>query len=93
MIYLQIVMEKLISKIEKVPRGIQCEKSRKDTTSSVKTGLSYISISPKKGGTEPGVQKRKRSLLASHIRWKCSIKITRYSVKAKPDIKVMKIGG
>ena len=36
-------------KIEKVPRGIQCEKSRIDTASSVKL-VSTIRKSPKGGG-------------------------------------------
>ena len=46
-----------------------------------------------KRGTEPGVWKGKRYLLASHTRSKCSMETTRNSVKIKPGIKVMKIGG
>ena len=46
-----------------------------------------------KRGTEPGVRKGKRSLLASHTRCKCSMETTRNSVMVKPGIKVMKIGG
>ena len=45
-----------------------------------------------KTGTEPGVRKGKRSLLASHTRCKCSIETTRNSMKVKPGIKVMHIG-
>ena len=73
--------------------GIQGEKSRKDTTMSVKL-VSPIGVlaSPQKR-TEPGVWKGKRSLLASHTRCKCVMKTTRNSVKIKPGIKVMKIGG
>ena len=44
---------------------------------------------PKKG-TEPGVQKGKRSLLACHTRCKCSMETTNNSVKVKLDIKVIK---
>ena len=65
----------LKGKIEKVPRDIQCKKSRKDPESSEK----LVSLSqqfeqkqvPK--GMEPGVRKDKRSLLACHTRCKCSI--------------------
>ena len=45
---------------------------------------------PKKG-TEPGVRKGKRSLLACHTCCKCSIENTCYSVKIKLGIKVMKL--
>ena len=44
-------------------------------------------------GKEPGVQKGKRSLLASHTRCKCSMETTRNSPKVRSGIKVMKIGG
>ena len=44
-----------------------------------------------KRGTEPGVQKGKRSLLASHTRCKCSMETTHNSVKVKLGIKVMKL--
>ena len=43
-----------------------------------------------KRGTEPGVRKGQRSLLACHTRCKCSIETTRNSVKVKLGIKVMK---
>ena len=46
-----------------------------------------------KRGTGPAVRKGKRSLLASHTRYICSMETTRNSVKVKPGIKVMKIGG
>ena len=52
-----------------------------------------ISKSPRGGGAEPGVRKGKRSLLASNTRCKCSMETTRNSVKVKPGIKVMKMGG
>ena len=65
------------SKIEKVPRGIQGVNSRKDTASSVR-------LAPK--GTEPGVRKGKRSLLACHTRCKCSMEATHNSVKVKLGI-------
>ena len=44
-----------------------------------------------KWGTEPGVRKGKRSLLASHTRCKCSMETTHNSVKVKFGIKVMKL--
>ena len=44
-----------------------------------------------KRGTEPGVRKGKRSLLASHTRCKCSMETTHKSVKVKLGIKVMKL--
>ena len=44
-------------------------------------------------GTEPGVRKGKRSLLASYTRCKCSMEITHYSVKVKLGIKVMQLVG
>ena len=71
-------------KIEKVPRGIQGEKSTKDMASSGKIRTS----SPK--GPKPGVRKDKRSLLACNIRCKCSMETTRNSVKAKLVTKVMR---
>ena len=42
-------------------------------------------------GTEPGVRKGKRSLLACHTRCKCSVETTRNSVKVKLGIKFMKL--
>ena len=43
-----------------------------------------------KWGTEPGVRKGKRSLLASHTRCKCTIETTHNSVKVKLGIKVVR---
>ena len=43
-----------------------------------------------KRGTERGVRKGKRSLLACHTRCKCSMETTHNSVKVKLGIKVMK---
>ena len=45
--------------------------------------------SPKRG-TEQGVQKGKRSLMACHTRCKCSMETTNNSVKVKLGMKVMK---
>ena len=42
-----------------------------------------------KRGTEPGVRKGKRSLLACHTRCKCSMETTHNSVKVKFGIKVI----
>ena len=80
------------SKIEKVPRGIRGEKSSKDMASS-RNLVSTIGAlaSPKKWGTEPGVRKGKRSLLACHTRCNISIETTRNSVKVKVGFKVMKL--
>ena len=44
-----------------------------------------------KRGTEPGVRKGKRSLLARHTRCKCSMETTRNSVKVKLGTRVMKL--
>ena len=43
-----------------------------------------------KRGTEPGVRKGRRSLLACHTPYKCSMETTHNSVKIKLGIKVMK---
>ena len=46
--------------------------------------MAYLSTSKSQnGGTEPGVQKGKRSLLACHTRCKCSIETTHNWVKVK----------
>ena len=84
-------MQTIQSKIEKVPRGIQGEKSSKDMA-SLRNLVSTIGAqaSPKKG-TEPGVRKGKRSLLACYTRCKCSMETTHNSVKVKLGIKVMKL--
>ena len=44
-----------------------------------------------KRGTEPGVRKGKRSLLACHTRCKCFMETTHNSVKVKIGIKVIKL--
>ena len=44
-----------------------------------------------KGGTESGVRKGKRSLLACNTRCKWSMETTHYSEKVKLGIKVMKL--
>ena len=50
-----------------------------------------IQLTRKTGERNPGVRKGKRSLLASHIRCKCSMETTHNSVKVKLGIKVMKL--
>ena len=78
------------SKIEKVPKDIQGEKSEKETTCSgelVSTIGAYAS--PK--GTEPGVRKNKHSLLECHTRCIWPIKSSRNSVKVKLGFKVIKL--
>ena len=57
-----------ISKIEKVPRGIQVEKSSKDMASSgnLVSTIGTQAYSIKWGGAEPGVWKGKRSLLEDY---------------------------
>ena len=81
----------LLSKIEKVPRGIQGEKSSKDMASSKNLVSTLEHKQVPKRGTEPGVRKGKRSLLASHTRCKCFMETTYNSVKVKLGIKVMKL--
>ena len=68
------------SKIGKVSRGIQGEKSSKNKESSryLVSILEHKQV-PKRG-TQPGVRKGKRSLLACHTRRKCSMETTRNSV-------------
>ena len=74
--------------------GNRGEKSGKDMASS-RNLVSTIGeqASPKMGGTEPGVRKRKRSLLACHTRCKCFMENTHNAVKVKDKvgIKVMKL--
>ena len=60
------------SRIEKIPRDIQCEMSRKDTTSSEKF-VETVGHKQVPKGTEPGVRKGKRSLLTYHICCKYSM--------------------
>ena len=79
------------SRIEKVPRGIQDERSSKDMASS-RNLVSTIGAqaSPKmEDGTK--CPEGKRSLLACHTRCKCSKETTYNSVKVKLCIKVMKL--
>ena len=76
-------------KIEKVPRGIQGEKSSKDMASSRNLVSKIGAQASPKRWTEPGVRKGKRSLLASHTRCKCSMETTHNSVKVKLGIKVI----
>ena len=54
----------LLSKIEKVLRGIQDKKSSKDMTSSRNLVSTIGAQARPKKGTDPGVRKDKRSLLA-----------------------------
>ena len=63
-------------KIEKVPRGIRGEKSSKDMASSRNLVSTIGALASPKMGTEPGVRKGKRSLLACHTRCKCSMETT-----------------
>ena len=62
-----------IGKIEKVPRGIRGEKSSKDMASSRNLVSTIGALASPKMGTEPGVRKGKRSLLACHTCRKCSM--------------------
>ena len=84
-------MRQKLSKIDKVPRGIQGEMSSKDTESSEIWSQQLEHKQVPKCGTEPGVRKSKRSLLACNTRCKSSKETTRHSVKVKLDIKVMKL--
>ena len=79
------------SKIEKVPTGIQGEKSSKDMASSRNLVSTIGAQASPKRETEPCVRKDKRSLLACNTRCKCSIESTHNSVKAKLGIKVIKL--
>ena len=82
----------LLSKVEKVPRGIQGEKSSKDIATV--RGIWSQQLEHKqvpKRGTEPDVRKGKRALLARLTRCKCSMETTQNSVKVKFGIKVIKL--
>ena len=81
----------IASKIEKVPRGIQGEKSREGTAIAGKLVSTIGTQASPNRGTEPGVWKGKSSLLACHTCCKCSLETTRNSVKVKIAIKVMKL--
>ena len=83
------ISDPLPSKIEKIPRGIQSEKSSKDTISLRNMVLTIGAQVKPKRGTEPGVRKGKSSPLACHIRCKCSMETTHNSMKVKLSIKVM----
>ena len=78
-----------VSKIEKVPRDIQGEKLSKATESSSHQSQQLEHKQVSKRGTEPGVRKGRRSLLACHTRCKCSLQTTHNSVKL--GIKVVKL--
>ena len=87
----EMLLKRFKSKIEKIPRGNQGEKSGK-TSNFEKNCLNNRSISKSpKNETEPGVRKGKPSLLSCHTRCECSILTTRNSVKNKLSIKVMKV--
>ena len=62
-----------------------------NTTSSVKLVATIGTEASPKKGTKPGVQKGMRFLLACHARLKCTMETTRYSVKVKLGIKLMKL--
>ena len=74
------------SKIEKVPRGIRGEKSSKDMASSRNLVSTIGASASLKMGTEPGVRKGKRSLLACHTCRKCSMETSQFG---KSHIKVI----
>ena len=82
------------SEIEKVPRGVFKVKSPAKTWQV--QGIWPQQLEHKqvpKRGTEPGVRKGKRFLLASHTRCKCSMETTHTcnSVKVTLGIKVVKL--
>ena len=79
------------SKIKKVPRGIQGEKSSKDFASSRNLVSTIGAQANPKKVTEPGVRKGMRSLLAYHTRRKCSMETTHNSMKVKLGMKVIKL--
>ena len=81
------------SKLEKVPRGIRGEKSSKNMASSRNLVSTIGALASPKWGTEPGVRKGKRSLLASHTRCICSMETTHNSMKVKLRNKGHEIGG
>ena len=71
-------------------RGVVNVKSR-EKTRQVRDNLSQqLEHKSPKGRTEPGVREGKRSLLKCHTRCKCSMETTRYSVKVKLCIRVIK---
>ena len=74
-----------MSKIEKVPRMLQV-KSREKIRQIRENWSQLHKQVLKKLGTEPGVQKGKRFLLACPTRCKCSIEAIRNSVKVKLQV-------
>ena len=66
-------------------------KSREKTRHIGVNGSQQLEHEQVQKGTEPGVRKGKRSLLACHTRSKCSMETTRNSVKVKLGIKVIKL--
>ena len=73
-------------------RGVFKEKSRVKTWQLRRIWsqqLEHKQVS--KRGTEPGVQKGKRTLIACHTRCKCSMETTHNSMKVKLGIKVIKL--
>ena len=84
-------MRNKYSIIEKVPTGKVVLKSRVKTRQVREIWSQQLEHEQvPKWGTEPGVRKGKRSLLACHTRFKCSIEPPRNSMKVKLGIKVMK---
>ena len=81
---------KFIAKSRKY-RKIFKVKCRKKTREFGITGLSTWGISKSQKGTEPGVQKGKRSLLSCHTCCECSMKTSRNSVKVTLGIQAMKL--
>ena len=59
-------------------KGIRGEKSSKDMASSRNLVSTIGALASPKWGTEPGVRKGKRSLLASHTRRKCSMETSQF---------------
>ena len=81
-----------MSKIEKVPRGIQGEKSSKDMASS-RNLVSTIGAqaSPKKGGRNQVFGRVRVPCLHATPRFKCPMETTHNSVKVKLGIKVIQL--
>ena len=76
------------SKIEKVPRDIQVERLITTSSGYWSQQLEYMLIQK---GTDPGVGKGKRFLLALHTLCKCSLKTTHNSVKVNLGIKIIQL--
>ena len=84
------VKRRYLSKIEKIPMGIQGQNSGKDMASSRNLVSTSAAQASPKTGAELGVRKGKRSLIACHNRCKCSMETNHNSVKVQLGIKVMK---